>query len=77
MTGELPDPGASDTAVPTPEPDITDAVERYVLEDRGLTIDIVTVHCSDTMSGASFTHRVTVQVDGRTLRGCGLSLEPR
>ena len=71
------DYGSRRLLAPTPEPELLDDVERYSLEERALVVDIVTGHCSDTMSGASYTHRVTIRLDGRRLSGCGLSLEPR
>jgi len=62
---------------PTPEPELTEEGERYRTSDGRVQVEIITESCADTMSGARYTHRVSVQLDGRTYRGCGLSLEPR
>ncbi|MBM4218901.1 MAG: hypothetical protein FJ171_04530 [Gammaproteobacteria bacterium] len=40
-------------------------------EASDLRLDIVPVHCEDTMSGKPFPATVTVTLNGRTFRGCG------
>ena len=71
------DYGSRRLLAPVPDPELENGRERYRLPDKGLLIDIETGHCSDIMSGATFTHRAIVSLDGRVYRGCGLSLEPR
>lgn len=71
------DYGASRLLARTPEPELIGEIERYTVEQKALVVEIRTEHCLDTMSGASYTHRVLVQAAGRTYRGCGLSLETR
>lgn len=56
-------------AVAVPRPTRTFNGERYVT--RRLSATIANVECSDGMSDRSYADTVTVQVDGRTLRGCG------
>jgi putative lipoprotein len=71
------DYGSRKVLIPTPEPELSDGLERYRAEEAGIMIDIETATCFDTMSGARYTHRVRVSLEGREYRGCGLSLEPR
>jgi putative lipoprotein len=40
---------------------------RVIIEERS---------CQDTMSGEAFPRAVTVEIDGRSLRGCGRELAP-
>jgi len=72
------DYGGLRVLMPTPEPELTDGGERYtsVTEAHEMQVDIVLETCADTMSGAVYRNRVTVNLDGRVFRGCGDALEP-
>src|SRR4051812_7080668 len=54
--------------VAKPRPIVGFNGERY--QARGMTVDITHVECSDGMSDRTFHDTVTVNVAGRTLRGC-------
>jgi heat shock protein HslJ/membrane-bound inhibitor of C-type lysozyme len=45
-------------------------------EGRNLRVEIREQPCQDAMSGASFTHAVTVRLDGRAVAGCGRMTPP-
>ena len=61
----------------TPEPVFDGEIERYQVPADDLQVEIRPAHCTDSVTGASFTHKVTVTVAGQRYQGCGLSLEPR
>ena len=68
-----------DTRVTTPAPTfvvdasgtITYDAQTAGAPSRRLTVVIRPVPCNDGMSGAPYTHTVTVRLDGREVRGCG------
>jgi heat shock protein HslJ len=45
-------------------------------EGRALRVEIRQTPCRDVMSGQSFTHAVTVRLDGRSVQGCGRMTHP-
>lgn len=45
-------------------------------EGRDLRVEIREQPCQDAMSGTSFTHAVTVRLDGRAVEGCGRMTRP-
>jgi len=47
---------------------------RAQSEGRDLVVEIRESPCQDAMSGESFTHRVTVRLDGQEVEGCGRTL---
>jgi uncharacterized membrane protein/membrane-bound inhibitor of C-type lysozyme len=60
----------------TGAPEIVEQTEqrtvwRAVTDVHELTVEAVQEPCEDAMSGQSFTHTVTVVVDGEELHGCG------
>lgn len=60
--------------VPAPEPEV-DADQRRTEYRAGLlVIQIIGETCHDTMSGEAFDARVTLQLEGRELHGCGRAL---
>ncbi|MEM0955892.1 MAG: MliC family protein [Pseudomonadota bacterium] len=72
------DYGGLRVLVPAPESELTEGGERYesTTESHSLQVDIVLDTCADSMSGAVYTNRVTVNLDGRIFKGCGEALEP-
>ncbi|TGX55884.1 META domain-containing protein [Sphingomonas gei] len=56
-------------SVARPRPTIGFNGENY--RTRRLTVDITHVECSDGMSDRTYHDTVTINVGGRTLRGCG------
>lgn len=65
--------GDDELTVPRPRTVATPEGRRWVATTRGrdLQVDVVEVLCHDDMSGMPYPSRVTVSVDGETLRGCG------
>ena len=45
-------------------------------EGRNLRVELREQPCRDAMSGESFTHAVTVRLDGRAVEGCGRMTPP-
>lgn len=72
------DYGSTRVLLPTPEAEIVGDVEHYDAGDRShqLSVEIRLEHCSDTMSGESYSSRVTAVLDGREYKGCGETLDP-
>jgi uncharacterized membrane protein len=56
-------------SVSKPRPIVGFNGERY--QARGMTVDITHVECSDGMSDRTYHDTVTINLGGRTLRGCG------
>jgi heat shock protein HslJ/membrane-bound inhibitor of C-type lysozyme len=48
----------------------------YEPEGRHLRLELREQPCSDAMSGESFTHAVTVRLNGRAVEGCGRMTRP-
>lgn len=71
------DYGQREAVVPAPEPTAAagQTVYRAETEAHDLTVTVSDSACTDTMSGERFTATVTVELDGRTYRGCGRALE--
>ncbi|MGB5613156.1 MAG: hypothetical protein WBM67_10920, partial [Sedimenticolaceae bacterium] len=68
------DYGASRVEVPFTEPYV-DQINRRTRWDLGeLIVDVMGRPCRDSMSGELFDTEVSVQWQGRTLRGCGRAL---
>lgn len=67
------DYGNTTVYAPTPPPAAAGATTAYAITTGAHTLDVVVeeVPCTDTMSGAAFTHTVTVALDGATYSGCG------
>ncbi|HEX7038391.1 MAG TPA: META domain-containing protein [Pseudomonadales bacterium] len=65
--------GDDEIAVPRPRAEATPDGRRYVAsgDGRELRVDVVDALCRDDMSGMPYPSRVTVTIDGETLRGCG------
>lgn len=53
----------------TPEPEETEDGRRYIT--NRLTVEIVDASCSDAMSGAGYSARVTITEGERSVSGCG------
>jgi putative lipoprotein len=72
------DYGSRRVLLDTPEPDMLDDGERFEATDgeHRMSVEIHYAHCNDAMSGAVYSSRVTVILDGREYRGCGEALEP-
>lgn len=72
------DYGSTRVLLPTPEPIISDDLERYEASDGShrLSVQIRLEHCYDTMSGEAYSSRVTAVLDGREYKGCGETLDP-
>lgn len=72
------DYGARRDRFPAPEPRVEADAARTRYEtregDHRLTVVLEGGSCRDSMSGEAFETRVTVTLDGRTLRGCGRAL---
>jgi heat shock protein HslJ len=71
------DYGRTRLAGATQEPTRDDAgaiTFRAQPEGRDLTVVIRETPCRDTMSGESFSHSVTVRLDGGEMTGCGRTL---
>jgi len=64
-------------ATPIPQHDPQTAVTRYTASaaEHSLELLIEDGSCQDSMSGETFTARVTLTIDGRSYRGCGRSAE--
>ncbi|MGZ8412357.1 MAG: COG3650 family protein [Gemmatirosa sp.] len=68
------DYGETRLTTPAPPPEVApDGTRTWRARTgpRELVVVARPVPCRDGMSGAPFTHTVTVQVDGRELQGCG------
>lgn len=72
------DYGSRRVLLPTPEPDVLEGGERFEASDGShtLVVEIHFEHCSDSMSGATYSSRVRAELDGRVYSGCGEALEP-
>jgi heat shock protein HslJ len=67
------DYGESTVVVDTPAAESIDGGTRFVAQtDKGaLSAVILNTRCADDMSGMPYPNAVTVEYDGRTLKGCG------
>jgi putative lipoprotein len=70
------DYGERELQMPTPRAESKGPLTTYegAAESRRLRVVIEDRACVDTMSGEKFPQTVTVEVDGRTLKGCGRRL---
>lgn len=71
------DYGADTLSASAPEPARTGVAETWTVSANGreLSARIREQDCSDAMSGERFTHVVELDVDGRSLTGCGRRLD--
>jgi putative lipoprotein len=62
---------------PVPDPVARRGSTTYdaTTEAHRLRVIIEDTSCNDAMSGEAFPRTVTVEIDGRSLRGCGRPLE--
>jgi uncharacterized membrane protein len=62
---------------PAPAPEIEGEQTLYLVATPAhmLRVQITKEHCTDIMSGEVFEQVVEVSLDGKTLRGCGRSLD--
>jgi len=73
------DYGATSVSAPAPAPEVDRAgarAYRTAADGQELRVAIEAADCADSMSGESFSHRVTVVLDDREFRGCGRELGP-
>jgi uncharacterized membrane protein len=63
-------------SLPAPEPVTSGRTTTYDAETSEHRVRVIVDErpCSDVMSGEAFPCTVTVEIDGRTLRGCGRPL---
>ncbi len=62
-----PDPGAEEVA--------SGRIYHAVTEANELIVEIVDEECADTMQDATYPAQVTLTVNGKVLRGCGMALD--
>ena len=73
------DSGSVRFTIPIPDAQrASDGTLTYhaVTDRHDLLVTIRPQSCTDTMSGETFSHTVSVRVDGRSLEGCGRELGP-
>ncbi|MEP4484448.1 MAG: hypothetical protein ABJ013_02360 [Halioglobus sp.] len=71
------DYGMNRILVPDPGAEATSAGSRYhaVTQSNDLLLEIESTPCTDTMKGDEFPDSVWLTVNGKTLQGCGRSLD--
>ena len=72
------DYGSRRVLLSAPEPELLENGERFTAtgKNRVMIVEIRYEHCTDVMSGAAYSSRVSVELDGRQYQGCGEALEP-
>lgn len=49
-------------------------MRTYIFQDPEARLEIIAEKCEDSMSGEKFTHQVTFNIGGKSLKGCGMAV---